>query len=276
MGSGASADGLAPLRLASFPAPHAFTTRAGGVSVGPYASLNLATHVGDDADAVAENRRRALHAAGADPARTATVRQVHGATVHDAADALAAAATGAPAEGDALVATDPGTTVVVAVADCVPILLATPDARAVAAVHAGWRGLVAGVVDAAVAALVARSGADPATLHAAIGPHAGAGAWAAGRAGYQVGGEVVAALADAGFPADVARPDPTADDRWRVSLEAVTRAALARSGLEGTHVASGAWDTLADEGRFFSHRRAGGATGRQWAWVRTAGAAGGW
>jgi YfiH family protein len=266
-------DALAPLRLPAFPAPHGFTTRAGGVGVGRYATLNLGTHVGDDADAVAENRRRALRAAAADPARTAHARQVHGAAVLDAADAAAA---DGGREGDALVATRPGWTVVVTVADCVPVLLSTPDARAVAAVHAGWRGLVAGVVDAAVAALAARSGVGREALHAAVGPHAGAGAWVADRPGYQVGPEVVAAFADAGFPDAVARPDPRAAGRFEVSLEAATRAALARAGVRPDRVAVGAWDTLADAERFFSHRREGGATGRHWAWVRTVDAAGGW
>jgi hypothetical protein len=248
------------LRLSTFPAPHGFTTRAGGVSEGPYASLNLGASVGDDPDAVAENRRRALDAFGAETARTARVRQVHGTRVVPAAEA------GDDVEADALVASDPGWTLAVSVADCVPVLLAEPASGAVAAAHAGWRGLVAGVVEATVAALAERTGSRPGDLWAAIGPHVTAPR-------YQVGPEVVEAFAEHGFAAAHATPDPRTEGRFLLSLEGGVREALGRAGVTPERVASGGWCTAGDAATFFSHRRDGGRTGRHWALIRSIDAA---
>jgi hypothetical protein len=244
------------LRLPAFPAPHGFTTRAGGVSEGPYASLNLGASVGDDPAAVAENRRRALDAFGAEAGRTARVRQVHGTRVVDAADA------GDEVEADAMVAPEPGWTLAISVADCVPVLLADPARGAVAAAHAGWRGLVAGVVEAAVAALTERTGARPGDLRAAIGPHVTAPR-------YQVGREVVDAFAAHGFAAAHATPDPQAEGRYLLSLDGAVREALARAGVASGRVASGGWCTSGDPTTFFSHRRDRGRTGRHWALIRS-------
>lgn len=248
------------LRVPAFPAQHGFTTRAGGVSEGPYASLNLGASVGDDPAAVAENRRRALDAFCAEPARTAWVRQVHGTRVVDAAEA------GDDVEADAMVATEPGWTLAISVADCVPVLLVDPARGAVAAAHAGWRGLVAGVVEATVAALAERSGSRPGELRAAVGPHVTA-------ARYQVGPEVVEAFTEHGFAAGHARPDPAAEGRFLLSLGGVVRDALARAGVAEDRVASGVWCTAGDPRTFFSHRRDRGRTGRHWALVRSVDAA---
>jgi polyphenol oxidase len=141
----------------------AFTTRAGGVSTGPYASLNLGDHVGDEPAAVAENRRLLSDALGR-PVRW--LDQVHGCDVHD----VDAAPTGAPDDrvvADAALTSAAATALGVLVADCVPVLLASVDGSAVAVAHAGRRGAAAGVVDAAVAALRARAGHD---VRAALGP----------------------------------------------------------------------------------------------------------
>ena len=248
------------LRLPAFPAPHGFTTRAGGVSGGPYASLNLGASVGDDPAAVAENRRRALDAFDAGPDRTARVRQVHGTRVVDAAEA------GDDVEADAMVATEPGWTLAISVADCVPVLLADPARGAVAAAHAGWRGLVAGVVEATVAAMAERSGSRPGDLWAAVGPHVTAPR-------YQVGREVVEAFAEHGFAAAHAKPDPAAEGRFLLSLGGAVREALARAGVAQDRVASGGWCTAEDPATFFSHRRDRGRTGRHWALVRSTDAA---
>ena len=125
------------------------TTRRGGVSGGPYASLNLGDHVGDDPTAVAENRRRLAGFFGVATDALVVVRQVHGATA-----AIVDAAT-RPNEADALVTADPRVVVCVLVADCVPVVVLDPTARVLAVVHAGWRGTVAGVVGATVERMVA-------------------------------------------------------------------------------------------------------------------------
>jgi hypothetical protein len=243
------------LRLPGFPAPHAFTTRAGGVSEGPYASLNLGASVGDDPAAVAENRRRALRAFGADPSRTARVRQVHGVRVVEAARA------GDDVEADAVVAVEPGWTLAISVADCVPVLLLDPARGAAAAAHAGWRGLAAGVVEAAVAALTERTGGRPVDVWAAVGPHVSGPR-------YQVGPEVVEAVRDAGLHGPHTRPDPDAPGRFLLSLGGAVGEALGRAGVPADRVATGPWCTAGDPARFFSHRRDRGRTGRHWALLR--------
>ena len=125
----------------------AFSVRSGGVSVGPYASLNLGAHVGDDPVAVAENRRR-LRRALALPSEPLWLSQQHGIDVVDA-DRTPSSAESAPA-GDAAVTREPGRVLAVLVADCLPVLLADEAGRAVAVAHAGWRGLSAGVIEAAI------------------------------------------------------------------------------------------------------------------------------
>ncbi len=253
--AGSAGAGVPLLRLEAFPAPHAFTTRAGGVSRGPYASLNLGLSVRDDPAAVHENRRRALYAFGADATRTARLHQVHGTRVVEASEA------GPEVRADALTSDDPAWTLAISVADCVPVLLVDPQRGAVAAVHAGWRGAVAGVAEAAVTALADRYGSRPERLWAAIGPHVSGPR-------YQVGPEVVDAVRDAGYRGDHVRPDPDRTGRFRLSVGGVVREALAAAGVAGERVVDGGWCTVSDAQRFFSHRRDRGRTGRHWALVR--------
>ena len=144
------------------------TTRHGGVSAGPYATLNLGLHVGDTEADVLVNRRRVAAALGADLGDFVFCNQVHGrrvAVVSAADRGRGALRLGdAVAVTDALVTTDPGTVLAILVADCVPIILVDPQAGVLACVHAGWRGTVAGVTGAALHAmqgLGARPGADP-------------------------------------------------------------------------------------------------------------------
>ena len=149
------------------------TTRHGGVSTGPYATLNLSFSVGDDPAAVLENRHRVAAALGADLADFVFARQVHGGQ----AQVVSAAQRGRGTLGvedaigqvDALVTRDPGTVLAILVGDCVPIVLYDPVAHVLAAVHAGWRGTVAGVSQAALAAM-ATLGSRPADVLAGIGP----------------------------------------------------------------------------------------------------------
>ena len=244
------------LRIAGFPARHGFTTRRGGVSSGPYASLDLSGSTGDDPVHVDENRRRATVAFGADPGRLVGVRQVHGTRVVDVREA------GDDVAADALVASEPGWTLRVSVADCVPLLLVAPQRGVVAAVHAGWRGTAAGIVAATVRHLRDRTGVPPGELHAAIGP-------AISGPRYQVGAEVVAALREAGAPGSVAVPDPEEEGRFRASVPDAVRALLLQEGVAAERIHDGGWCTASDAERFYSHRRDGGRTGRHWALIAT-------
>jgi YfiH family protein len=208
-----------------------FTTRAGGVSEGPYASLNLGRWTEDDADAVAENRRRA---AGGRP--LAFGRQVHGTTV---LTVDAATADDAIADADGVATAAPGLAALVLTADCLPVALATPDAIAV--VHAGWRGLADGVLEEGVRAVRALGGDGP--LHAAIGPGAGGCC-------YEVGDAVAAR-----FPDVARRADRTID------LKAIAAQRLRAAGA--VEVLDVARCTMCEPDMFFSHRASGGLTGRQ-------------
>ena len=149
------------------------TTRHGGVSAGPYATLNLSFSVGDDPGSVRENRRRVAAGLGASLADFVFARQVHGgrAAVVSAADRGRGTleADEAIADADALVTRDPGTVLAILVGDCVPIVLYDPVARVLAGVHAGWRGTVAGITRAALTAM-AGLGSRPADVLAGLGP----------------------------------------------------------------------------------------------------------
>lgn len=222
----------------------AVTTRAGGVSAGRYDSLNLATHVGDDADAVAENRRR-LRAALALPSEPAWLTQVHGRDVAVLPGPL-------PPAADAAVTRRRGAVLAVLVADCLPVLLASRDGDAVGVAHAGWRGLAAGVIEAAVRAL----GADPAKLLAWLGP-------CIGPAAFEVGPEVREAFV-AADPAAAGEFAPGRAGRFQADLPALARRRLAACGVREVH--GGGWCTHADAARFYSYRR-DGETGRMAALV---------
>jgi purine-nucleoside/S-methyl-5'-thioadenosine phosphorylase / adenosine deaminase len=188
------------------------------------------------------------------PAGTLRPKQVHGravVTLHDGSEPLA--------EADAVVSRATGVAVAVVTADCVPILLAVPGARVVAAVHAGWRGLAAGVLEAALGALAAE-GADPGELVAAVGPHVGPCC-------YEVDEPVLAALR-ARFGSDLdATARATRPGHARIDLGALARAELLR---ELAPLAVGAFPgacTRCDAERFESHRRDGARAGRMIHWI---------
>lgn len=212
----------------------ATSLRDGGVSEGAYASLNLGDHVGDDARRVAENRARFEREAGL-PSAPRWLAQVHGTRVIDAA------AWRHGSEADAIVSRSPGAVCVVLTADCLPVLLASRRADVVAAAHAGWRGLAAGVLSAAVG----RMDSEPSDLCAWLGP-------AIGPAAFEVGDEVRDAFAarDAGHAGCFVR---NARGRWQADLYALARRELASLGVGS--VTGGGWCTHADAARFFSHRR---------------------
>lgn len=216
------------------------TVRCGGHSVPPWDRLNLATHTGDDPAAVAANRQLLQARAGL-PAEPLWLEQVHGAEV------VAAHRSAPGVRADAAWTDRAGVVCAVLTADCLPVLLADRDARVVAAVHAGWRGLAGGILEAVVAALPVPAAA----LHAWLGP-------AIGPAAFEVGPEVAEALADR----DVATTEglsPGAGDRWYADLYALARYRLQTLGVAS--VDGGGWCTYTDRARFFSHRR-DGPTGR--------------
>ncbi|MBI5332971.1 MAG: laccase domain-containing protein [Burkholderiales bacterium] len=158
-----------------------FTTRAGGVSAAPWSGLNLGDHVGDDPAAVADNRRRLAAALGARPV---FLRQVHGCEVVR----LDAASADAPVcSADACWTTEPGVACCILVADCLPVLFAAPNGRGVAAAHAGWRGLAAGVLQATARALADGVGCGTNELRAWLGP-------CIAQADFEVGADVLQAF----------------------------------------------------------------------------------
>jgi purine-nucleoside/S-methyl-5'-thioadenosine phosphorylase / adenosine deaminase len=239
----------------------AFTGRAGGTSDAPFATLNLGLRVQDDLRRVLANRRRVATVLGLAGRPWALARQVHGATIlHVRADLLGQGPPeGKPTvgEADGLVTTDPGVVLAVLTADCAPVLLADPRAGVVGAVHAGWRGLAAGVVEAGVAAL-AELGADPGATIGLVGPSVGGCC-------YAVGPEVVEAVGGR-YPAALAT---TRDGRPAVDPAAGAAQALAQAGVGQVRVAGEC--TVDLEERFFSHRRDNGRTGRQAGLIALAG-----
>lgn len=250
-GNRADDDRMAVLTAPDLPWPHGFTTRAGGVSSGAYASLNLGLSSGDEEEAVEANRERLLSALGFERGDVCAFHQVHGDRV------LAGDASWFAERADAATTNVPGRLLVVSVADCLPLLFFDPVAGAVGAAHCGWRGTVAGLAGTVVARMRERYGTRPADLRVAIGPGIQGSC-------YQVGGEVVDAFREAGFPATVATPDD--DGRHRLDLVAANRWALARSGVADGHIWSAELCTHCRP-ELFSHRRDAGKTGRHWAFI---------
>ena len=238
------------------PRVHAvFTTRREGAGTGPFASLGLGAANGDDPAAVRANRGAVAQAAGFDASRAVALAQVHGAEVVRVGDAggggrFVGSLEGL-AEADASVTTSPGVALAALGADCPVVLLWSADGMAVAAAHAGWRGLMAGVLDAAVAGL----GVPPGSVRAAVGPRVGPCC-------YPVEATLRQAMAD--------RFGPQVVNGDAVDLGLACTAALHGAGV-GAHAISvvGAC-TSCDSERFFSYRRDGAATGRQAGivWIR--------
>jgi polyphenol oxidase len=229
--------------IPKWPAPRrvraAFSMRRGGVSAPPFDSLNVGSHVGDQAAAVAENRRL-LRAALRLPDEPTWMQQVHGVEVLDLDGAPKLPEHGS---ADAALTRRGGHVCAVQVADCLPVLLAARDGSAIAAAHAGWRGLAAGVLERTVTKLAA----DPSKLIAWLGP-------GIGMAHFEVGHEVRNAfLAHDAAAALAFHSNPRG--RWQCDLVALAKARLAALGV--TAVSGGEWCTYADAGRFFSYRRDG-------------------
>ena len=233
-----------------------WTERRGGVSEPPYDELNLALHVGDDPDAVVENRRRVADSLGVELESFVVAEQTHGAAVHAATEADrgrgAFTRDDEVAGTDALITRTPGLVLAVMLADCAPLVLYDPATPAVGVVHAGWAGTVQHVAREAVEAMARSYGTDPASLVVAIGPSIGPGS-------YEVGSDV-AERALAEFPGrEVVRP--RGDGKWLFDLWESNIADLESAGVRRENVELAGIDTYVSTDRIFSHRR-GHPTGR--------------
>ena len=227
-------------------ARHGFFTRRGGVSTGAYAELNCGLRGDDPPENVAENRARVASAMGTEPGHLRSLRQVHGPRVVEA---------NAPwdelPEADAMVTNAPGVALGIITADCAPALFHDPEAGVIGAAHAGWRGAVAGVLEATVDAMLAL-GAARHRIAAVIGP-------CISQASYEVRADLREAVAGPRFFA------PGRDaDHFQFDLAGYCVARLRDAGVAATALGV---DTLSDEARFFSHRRrtlaGGGPLGHQ-------------
>lgn len=222
------------------------TTRAGGVSQGPFESFNLGAYVGDDPDHVQENRHRLEQAIGARPVY---MRQVHGSDV-----LMLDAQTQNELEADASLTAATGLACAVMAADCLPVLLTSVQGSLVAAAHAGWRGLAGvnglSVLDATVMALRSALPADDQAIIAWLGPCIGPGQ-------FEVGDEVRGAFVDAGLDPDRTFVPGAAPGKWMADLAGLARQTLLRAGVQQVYGndSSPAWCTATQASRFFSHRR---------------------
>jgi YfiH family protein len=227
------------------------TTRQGGVSLGPWASLNLGFHTGDDPEHVNKNRQRLGTLL---PTVPVWLDQVHGVGIVDA-DRLCpeAFANGAvPPAADAAITRTPGRVLAIMTADCLPVVLAKSDGSALGVVHAGWRGLAAGVLEATLRQLCAGNKAAG-TWRAWIGP-------AISQAHFEVGSDVIDAFAAQDPKAlEFFSPQPSRK-KWMADLPGLARLRLCQAGVQ--HVELSDCCTYQQADRFFSYRR-DGVTGRQ-------------
>jgi len=242
------------LSASALASPHGFFTRRGGVSAGPFASLNCSLSGQDSRDAVLCNRALAVQALGGNPDRLVGLTQVHGAEAVTVAQAWPA---GAGPRADAMVTSRPGIALGIVTADCAPVLFADAEAGVVGAAHAGWRGAVAGVLEATLQAMCAL-GARAERVVAAVGP-------CIGQASYEVGADLRDAVLQAAPAGSRFFAPGRREAHWQFDLAGYCAARLAAAGVG--QVAAVPADTLADEARFFSHRRrtlnGGGPIGHQ-------------
>lgn len=245
--------------LGKRPCRHAFSTRQGGISSGVFESLNfgnpgeIALEQRDPATNIARNVDRLLESVGMRGRELVQVHQVHGAVVHEVRRGRRTHEGEHDTRADAIVTDDPARVLAIRVADCAPVLLASSDGRVVGTVHAGWRGVVEGVVSHAVERM-AGLGAPTAVLAAAIGPCISAEA-------FEVGPEVAAEFRLV-FGPETRHVRAGARDRSLVDLKGSIAEQLARAGLSAENIDVLPHCTAGDSERFFSHRRDRGVTGR--------------
>ena len=243
------------LAAENIPAPHAFTTRLGGVSEGYLGSLNLGMHRGDKPEHVAENYRILGKALGFSPENLVLANQIHTDIVRvvTKTDCLGSLSHRDDPECDALVTNTPGIALTVFTADCTPILFCDPVTGAVGAAHAGWRGTAAGIAAKTVETMVSAFGCDPANIRAAIGPNIGVCCF---QTHADVPEAMVAALGDRVTP--YIFPE---GDKFRVDLKEINALWLRRSGVENITITNVCTACAPD--RFWSHRVTKGQRGSQ-------------
>ena len=235
-------------------AVHGFTTRHGGVSKGPFDSLNLGLHRGDDPENVAENRRRLASALGFDLDKLVLTHQTHSDIVR--------AVTGKDAvgfdhrlypESDAIITNEPGVALWVFTADCTPVLLWDCVTGAVGAVHAGWRGTAASIVSKTVEKMETLYGCDPKNIHAAIGPNIGFCC-------FETDADVPEAMKTA-FGNGAEPFIRQKGEKYYVNLKELNALALRRAGVEDIAISDQC--TVCQCDRFWSHRVTKGIRGAQ-------------
>jgi len=217
------------------------TTRRGGYSSSPYDSLNLGDHVGDDQECVQRNRERLSKIMGL-PSEPKWLNQVHGIKVLNAAQIQPGA------EADASYSREPGMVCAIMTADCLPVFFSDDKGREVAVAHAGWRGLVAGVLEATIDAMRTPPGRIITWLGPAIGPER-----------FEVGDEVRAAFQKKD-PAATQAFESSPNGRWRANIYTLARQRLEQAGVKA--ISGGKACTFLDEEEFYSHRRDGLQSGR--------------
>lgn len=234
----------APTWAATFPSlVIGETTRHGGISPTPYDSLNLGWNTPDDPENVTENRRRLLASLGFQPGQLASTRQVHGSEV------LVVDQPGRYDGFDALITAQPGIILSVSVADCTPVLVCDPETKAIAAIHAGWRGTVGGIVSKAIAMMKSRFNTNPSKCYAFIGACID-----------ECSFEVDADVADH-FIADFKRWDELAR-KFFIDLKAANQQQLLDAGIPTDHIEVSPFSTVLHNEDYFSHRKERGITGR--------------
>jgi polyphenol oxidase len=245
------------------------TTRAGGVSTGPYdgglpgaGGLNLGFSTDDAVEAVTENRRRALELTGKPEA--AWLSQIHSAQVEDAASVLARRAAGETVKADASVTDQPGVVSVVMTADCLPVLFCDDEGRAVGAAHAGWRGLAAGIVEKTGERVAQLAGKPASAVNAFLGP-------AIGPAAFEVGEDVFDAFVSASHAKQrdataAAFRSTGAPGKYFADIFTLARLRLASIGVDAARIDGGTHCTVTEKERFYSYRR-DRVTGRMAAFI---------
>ncbi len=248
----------------NLPVLHGFTTRYGGVSKGVWSSLNLGTTRGDDPQAVDKNYDLLCAALGIRRERLVFTRQVHSTIVRPVTGAdCHTLFTPIPYEADGLITNEPGLPLICFAADCVPVLLYAPDAPAIGAVHAGWKGTAGDIVGKAVREMERLYGANPGNVQAAIGPHIGGCC-------FETGPEVPAAMAETlgDEAAAFCRPSETKEEKFYVDLTGVNRALLMRAGVRPEHITASDGCTMCQPERYWSHRVTRGERGVQGAVIQ--------
>ena len=249
-----------PRLEASAPVVAAFTTRLGGVSRGHLAQCNLGLAVGDQPEAVIVNRRRALDRLGLDLASVVAAEQVHGDRVArvgraDAGRGAVTRETAIPGV-DALITAEPGLTLLIGCADCVPVYLVDPDRPAIGLAHAGWRGTVNRIAAKTIRAMTEAFGSRPEAVLAAIGPSIGPCCYEVDEA---VAGPVRRSFGETAKKLLVPEDRP---DRWRFDLWQANRLVLLEAGLRPENLAMAGVCTACHPELLFSHRASGGRAGR--------------